>query len=167
MIYLILTCFMLLVAVLINSFSAWLQRRFKSYNHLGPMAWSTHQFVIAPAWIVFFIMSTQLGVFTDWTMPFDVPELGYLVALITILIFISAINVLGIQALTNGNLFGVGPKKAVHHGIFRYLNHPIYDSFALAYIAAGIITNNAAYIVLAAVLHLLLNHVQAQLEKID
>lgn len=167
MVYFALTCIVLLLAVLINSFSAWLQRRYKFYDHLGPTAWNTHQFVIAPAWLVFFVMSTQISNFLDLPMSFDIPELGWLLVVVAVLLFASAINILGFQALTNGNHFGVGPKTRVHHGIFRYLNHPIYDSFTLAYIAAGLITNNGAFILLAVILHTLLNHVQANLEKID
>lgn len=166
MVYFALTCIVLLIAVLTNSFSAWLQRRFKFYDHLGPTAWSTHQFVIAPAWLVFFVMSTQLGTFVDWPLPFDLAWLGWLMAVLAILLFISAIQVLGIQALTNGNLFGVGPKYRIRHGIFRYLNHPIYDSFTLGYFAAGLISSNGAFILLALILHGLLNHVQANLERI-
>lgn len=167
MTYFLLTCIVLVIAVLTNSFSAWLQRKYKFYNHLGPTAWNTHQFVIAPAWLVFFVMSTQLGLFLYWPLPFSFPAIGWLLALIAVLVFAAAIQVLGVQSLTNGNLFGYGPKHKVHHGIFRYLNHPIYDSFALGYIAAGFITNNGAYFLLALVLHLLLNHVQANLENID
>lgn len=167
MVYFALTCIVLLIAVLTNSFSAWLQRRHKFYDHLGPTAWNTHQFVIAPAWLVFFVMSTQIGTFLTWPLPINLPELGWLVLIIAIILFASAIKVLGVQALTNGNLFGIGPKKHVQHGIYRYLNHPIYDSFALVYIAAGLITANGAYILLALVLHALLNHIQANLEKMD
>lgn len=166
MVYFALTCIVLLIAVLTNSFSAWLQRRHKFYNHLGPTAWSTHQFVIAPAWLVFFVMSTQISTFLVWPLPFNAPELGWLIVIAAIVLFISAIRVLGLQALTNGNLFGVGPKKRVHHGIYRYLNHPIYDSFTLLYIGVGLITNNGAFVVLGLILHVLLNHVQANLEKI-
>lgn len=167
MIYLILTCIVLVIAVLTNSFSAWMQRKYKFYDHLGPTAWSTHQFVIAPAWLVFFIMSTQLGSFLNLPLPTNIAWLGWLTALVGVIIFAAAIQVLGVQSLTNGNLFGYGPKHKVSHGIFRYLNHPIYDSFALGYIAAGLISNNGAYLVMALILHLLLNHVQANLEKID
>lgn len=167
MVYFALTCIVLLIAVLTNSFSAWLQRRYKFYDHLGPTAWSTHQFVIAPAWLVFFIMSTQISSFLYWPLPFKLPLLGWLLAIMGIIIFAAAIQVLGVQSLTNGNLFGYGPEHKVHHGIFRYLNHPIYDSFTLGYVAAGFISNNGAYFLLAAILHVLLNHVQANLEKID
>lgn len=167
MTYLILTCIILVIAVLTNSFSAWLQRKYKVYDHLGPTAWNTHQFVIAPAWLVFIIMSTQIDTFISWPLPFELPGLGWLLTIIAVLIFAAAIQVLGVQSLTNGNLFGYGPKHNVHHGIFRYLNHPIYDSFTLGYIAAGFISNNGAYFLLAAVLHLLLNHIQANLENID
>lgn len=167
MVYFALTCIVLLAAVLTNSFSAWLQRRHKFYDHLGPTAWNTHQFVIAPAWLVFFVMSTQIGVFIDWPLPFSAPELGWILLVFAILLFISAVQVLGLQSLTNGDLFDDEPKTRVRHGVYKYLNHPIYDSLSLAYGAVALITNNAAYILLGAILHLLLNHVQARLETID
>lgn len=167
MVYFALTCIVLLIAVLTNSFSAWLQRRHKFYDHLGPTAWNTHQFVIAPAWLAFFVMSTQIGTFLVWPLPFNAPELGWLIIGIAVFIFASAIRVVGIQSLTNGNHFGVGPQKHVRHGIYRYLNHPIYDSLALLYIGTGVIANNGAYIVLGLILHVLLNHIQANLERID
>lgn len=165
MVYFALTCIVLLAAVLTNSLSAWLQRRHKFYDHLGPTAWNTHQFVIAPAWLVFFAMSTQIGTFLVWPLPFVAPELGWLMLIAAILIMISAISVLGIQSLTNGDLFDDEPKAKVRHGVYHYLNHPIYDSLSLMYVAIGVITNNGAFILLAIILHTLLNHVQARLEN--
>ncbi len=167
MVYLLLTCIVLVIAVLTNSFSAWLQRKHKFYNHLGPTAWNTHQFVIAPAWILFFVLSTQLGLFLNWRLPIDLAWLGWVLAITGVVLFAAAIRLLGVQSLTNGNLFGYGPKHTVHHGIFRYVNHPIYDSFTLGYVATGLVTNNGAYLLLALILHLMLNHVQANLEKIE
>lgn len=167
MVYFALTCIVLLIAVLTNSLSAWLQRRHKFYDHLGPTAWNTHQFVIAPAWLVFFVMSTQLGSFVQWPLPFQIPEIGWGLIPLAVILFISAIRVLGIQALTNGNLFGVGPQKKVCHGIYCYLEHPIYDSIMLIYIGAGIIVNNGAFVIMGLIFHVLLNHIQSNLEKID
>lgn len=166
MTYLILTCSMLLLAVLINSLSAWLQRRFRSYDHLGPMAWSTHQFVIAPAWIVFFVMSTQVSNFIVWPLPINWPEIGWLLLLIAILLMVSALRVMEIQVLTNGWLFGQGPRRTLHEGIYAYLANPFYDGLALIYIAAAFIANNAAYFIIGFLIHGLLNHFQAKVENI-
>lgn len=157
---------MLVAAVCIHSFSAWLQRRFKFYNHLGPTAWATHQFVIAPAWLVFFIMSTQIGQFAVWPMPINMPELGWLIFIIAIFLIISALTIMDIQVLTNGWLFGQGPRRKLHDGIYRYLANPLYDGVSLLYVAAAFILNNAAFIVIAGLLHIMLIHVQAKLEKL-
>lgn len=157
---------MLFIAILIHSLSAWMQRRFKFYNHLGPMAWSTHQFVIAPAWLVFFIMSTQIGGFANWPMPVNLPELGWLLLLIALFLMTSALAVMDIQVLTNGWLFGRGPRRALHEGIYKYLANPFYDGLALIYISAAFITNNAAFLLVGLLMHGLLNHLQAKLENI-
>jgi protein-S-isoprenylcysteine O-methyltransferase Ste14 len=166
MIYLLLTCLVLCLAVVVHSFSAWMQRRFKIYSHLGPMAWSTHQFVIAPAWLVFFVMSTQIGEFAKWPMPVNLPEIGWLLLLIALFLMTSALAVMDIQVLTNGWLFGQGPRRALHEGIYKYLANPFYDGLSLVYIAAAFITNNAAFLVVGLAMHGLLNHLQAKLENI-
>ncbi len=166
MAYLLLTCIILALAVVIHGLSAWLQRRHKFYDHLGPMAWSTHQFVIAPAWLVFFVMSTQIGQFVAWPMPVNLPEFGWLLLAIAILLMISALTIMDIQVLTNGWLFGQGPRRKLSQGIYKYLANPFYDGLALIYIAVALITNNAAYIVIGVLMHGLLNHVQAKLEKL-
>lgn len=157
---------MLFLAIFIHGMSAWLQRRYKIYDHLGPMAWTTHQFVISPAWIIFFVMSTQVGYFASWPMPIIVPELGWLLLVIAIFLMISALTIMDIQVLTNGWLFGKGSRRAIHEGIYKYLANPFYDGLALIYIAAAFITNNAAFLVIGFVMHGLLNHFQAKLENI-
>lgn len=157
---------MLLLAITVHSLSAWLQRRHKMYDHLGPMAWTTHQFVIAPAWILFFMMTTQLGRFADWPMPINLPEIGWLLLLIAILLMASALRVMDIQVLTNGWLFDKGPRHTHRQGIYNYMANPFYDGLALVYLAVALIANNAAFIVVAGILHLLLNHIQARLENI-
>lgn len=164
--YLILTCIMLFLAVFIHGLSAWLQRRFKFYNHLGPTAWATHQFVIAPAWIIFFVMSTQISSFVIWPMPINSPELGWLLLLVAFFLMISALSVMDLQVLTNGWLFGKGPRRALTDGIYKYLANPFYDGLALIYLAAAFIANNAAYLVIGFLMHGLLNHFQAKLENI-
>lgn len=157
---------MLTAAVCIHSFSAWLQRRFKLYSHLGPTAWATHQFVIAPAWLVFFVMSTQIGQFVVWPMPVNVPELGWILLLIAILLMTSALAVMDVQVLTNGWLFGQGSRRKHREGIYQYLDNPFYDGLALVYIATAFITNNIAFIAVGVLMHGLLNHIQAKLEKL-
>lgn len=157
---------MLLIAVVIHSFSAWLQRRFKFYNHLGPTAWATHQFVIAPAWLVFFVMSTQISNFVIWPMPVAAPELGWLLLVVAGFLMVSALSVMDIQVLTNGWLFGRGTRRALHDGIYKYLANPFYDGLALVYVAVAFISNNAAFLVIGFLLHGLLNHFQAKIEKL-
>lgn len=157
---------MLFVAILIHGVSAWLQRRYTIYQHLGPMAWTTHQFVISPAWIIFFLMSTQVGYFVVWPMPFSSTELGWLLLGIALFLMTSALAVMDIQVLTNGWLFGKGTRRSLHQGIYKYLANPFYDGVALIYLAASFITNNAAFLVIAFLMHGLLNHFQAKLENI-
>lgn len=166
MLYLILTCLMLVIAITVHGMSAWLQRRYKIYDHLGPLAWSTHQFVIAPAWILFFMMTTQIGRFANWPLPVPLPEIGWLTLIVAVLLMISSLSVMDIQVLTNGWLFDNGPRHPRRQGIYLYLANPFYDGLALAYVAVALINNNAAFIAIAGILHLLLNHIQARLENI-
>jgi len=70
-----------------------------------------------------------------------------------------------IQVLTNGWLFGQGPRRALRTGIYKHLANPLYDGAALLYIAAAFIGSNAAYIVIGLLMHALLNHFQAKLEN--
>lgn len=166
MLYLALTCTMLLVAIVVHGVSAWLQRRYKIYDHLGPTAWATHQFVISPAWIIFFIMSTQISNFVMWPMPVIVPELGWILLIVAVLLMIAALSVMDVQVLTNGWLFGQGPRRQLHEGIYKYLRNPFYDGLALIYIAVAFISNNAAFLIIGLVMHALLNHFQARLENL-
>jgi len=166
MLYLILTCVMLFLAIFIHGFSAWLQRRYKIYSHLGPTAWATHQFVIAPAWIIFFIMSTQISNFIVWPMPIILPELGWALLVIAIFLMAAALRVMDIQVLTNGWLFGRGPRHTRRIGIYSHMANPFYDGAALVYAAVAFISSNAAYLVIAGLMHILLNHFQARLENL-
>lgn len=166
MLYLALTCLMLFLAIVIHGLSAWLQRRHKVYNHLGPMAWATHQFVIAPAWIIFIIMSTQISNFLFWPMLILIPELGWAILAVAFFLIIAALNVMDIQVLTNGWLFGHGPKNHAKRGIYRHMVNPLYDGLALIFVAAAFIGGNAAYLVIGGLVHVLLNHLQARLENL-
>jgi len=157
---------MLLIAITVHGFSAWLQRRHNVYSHLGPMAWSTHQFVIAPAWIIFFTLSTQISNFILWPMPINLPELGWALLVVALFLMAAALKVMDIQVLTNGWLFDRGPRHTRRMGIYRHLANPFYDGIALIYLAAAFISNNAVYIVVAFIIHVLLNHFQARLEGI-
>jgi protein-S-isoprenylcysteine O-methyltransferase Ste14 len=157
---------MLFLAIVIHGLSAWLQRRHKVYDHLGPMAWATHQFVIAPAWIIFVIMSTQISSFIFWPMPIIIPELGWAILGVAIFLIIAALNIMDVQVLTNGWLFGRGPRRTLQSGIYKHLANPLYDGLALIYIAAAFIGGNAAYIVIGLLMHALLNHFQAKLENL-
>lgn len=164
MIYVIIVCLTLALAVAIQSLSAWLQRKYHIYSHLGPMAWTTHQFVIAPAWVIFFLFTTQLGRFVQWPLPINLPGVGWLLGLIAVLMFLAGIQRVGIQCLTNGDLFGHKPHPRGREGIYAYLQNPVYDSLTLLFVAVALITNNFAYITLAAATHVLLNHVLAKVE---
>lgn len=157
---------MLFIAVVIHGLSAWLQRRFKFYDHLGPMAWNTHQFLIAPAWLLFFTMSSQISRFTVWPMPIYAPEIGWALLAIALFMMVSALKIMDIQVLTNGWLFGVGPRKTHHTGIYKYFKNPFYNGVVLIYVGLAFIGSNAAFLVVAGLLYLLLNHFQARLENI-
>lgn len=165
MVYVIIVSLTLAIAIAIQALSAWLQRKHKIYSHLGPMAWTTHQFVIAPAWVIFFLFASQLGRFVQWPMILHLPGVGWLLGLIALLMFAAAIQQVGFQCLTNGDVFGHRPKRHAGAGIYQYLQNPVYDSLTLLFVAAALITNNFAYITLAAVTHVLLNHVMVKVEN--
>lgn len=147
------TIVLLILAATVNSASVYAQKRFNYYNRFGKNGFFVHSLVISPIWLLFLYCSARIPLNT-FIESNELKFLGILGIIISLLVFTIAIRQLGSQALANGIFFG--KSKLTHSGIYQYLSDPIYDSYVLTAISVGIITGNANYFPIAAVLWLML-----------
>ncbi|MBI2588910.1 hypothetical protein HYW35_01740 [Candidatus Saccharibacteria bacterium] len=160
MIYFILTCLVFALAVAINSVSVYAQRRYKYYNR-WQNGWLIHSAVIVPAWIAFIYLFVSLN--GHYGINFYLlPIVGYVLLLMAFGVFMMALHEIGVQSLTNGNLFGRG--KISHKGIYKILKDPIYDSYLLWFIGMSFVYGNAAYLILMLESYIGLNLIESRVE---
>ena len=154
------------VAVAINTGSVALQQRTQYLSRrFGTRAWHVHLGLVTAAWAAFLLTLIDHGVHVRWTLPHALRPAGLAVLAVSAALWLWAFAQLGVKRLANGNFFGRGPSAAVRGGPFRWLRNPMYDSYALAFVGMGLVTNNAAFFVLAAESYLLLNVIEARVEN--
>jgi protein-S-isoprenylcysteine O-methyltransferase Ste14 len=154
------------VAVGVNAGSVALQQRTQLFTRrFGARAWHVHLGLVTAAWAAFVLTLIDHGVHVRWTLPHALHPAGVAVLAVSAALWLWAFAHLGPQRLANGYFFGRGPSAAVRSGPFRWLRNPMYDSYALAFVGVGLVTNNAAFFVLAAESYLLLNIIEARVEN--
>lgn len=156
--------FLFIAVVIINSVAVYLQRRFKLYTQLfGRYDWAAHVILLSIIWTVF-ILGLILIKPPVWKSPAGLWPLGALVALLGISMIAVTVKRLGIEGTLNGWFFGRGPKEHLRGGVFR-LQNPMYIGFVLSFVGTAFWLENAFYIVMAGLSFLLLNVLQARIER--
>ncbi|MBS4728293.1 hypothetical protein MSM1_08030 [Mycobacterium sp. SM1] len=139
------------------------QRRFGFYNRWRNSSWLLHSLAILPFWSSSIYLLVNLN--RHYLLRFQgVPLIGYTFFSLAILLFVLAIREIGWQSLFNGNWFGRG--RISHAGVFKFVKNPIYDSYLLAFIGAGLAGGNTAYFVIALESYVGLNIIEAKVEHI-
>lgn len=73
---------------------------------------------------------------------------------------------MGPRRTANGDFFTRTPAEPVHGGVYRLLRDPMYDAYALGLVAAALITGRCSYLALAAESLVVLNLVEARVERL-
>jgi protein-S-isoprenylcysteine O-methyltransferase Ste14 len=124
-----------------------------------------HLGLVTTAWGVFVLTLFHPGVQVRWPLSRSLRPAGFVLLGVSASIWLWAAARLGPTRLANGPFFGRGPATAVRDGPYRWLRNPIYDSYALAFVGAGLVKTNAAFFLLAAESYLLLNVMEAGVEN--
>lgn len=161
MFYLYVTVAVFALAVLINSFSVYIQKKYKFYQKFKrPLLW--HTLVILPAWLTFAYFLVNLS--SNSSLEFiKSPYTGLALIVIAVCLFVTALQATGSQALVNGNFFG--ETKIINTGIFTYIKNPYYTSYWLLFIGLGFMYGNGSFLVIAAESFILLNIIEAKIEE--
>ncbi|MDI3313380.1 MAG: methyltransferase [Mycobacterium sp.] len=161
--YLLLTCAMFALAIGINSGSVFAQRHLRFYNRWHNNSWLLHSLAILPFWAFFIYLVMNLN--RHYLLRFQsMPVIGYVFFGLAILLFGLAIREIGWQSLFNGNWFDRG--RISHTSVFKFLKNPIYDSYLLAFVGAGLVSGNMAYFVIALESYIGLNIIETKVEQI-
>lgn len=150
--------------VAINSVAVYAQRRFKLYTKLfGKYDWSAHVILLSVIWTAFLLALIFIQP-PNWKLPSVFRPLGVAAATIGMWMAVVSWARLGTMGTCNGWFFGHGPTKQLKGGVFR-LRNPMYTGFVLLFIGAAFWLENAAYLWLAAISFVLLNLIQARVER--
>ena len=153
------------VAVGVNTASVAVEHRWHVLTRLcGRAGWYLHLAVIAPAYLWLFVLLASLDHYGRWKLPAAARPLGAVLMLLSAWLWKSAYHRLGGPRVANGDVFGRVPAAHVKVGVFLWLRDPMYDSYALALVGAGLWTGNIAYFALAAESIALLNCIEAKVE---
>lgn len=152
------------IVVAVNSSAVYAQRRYKLYTRVfGRYDWQAHVILLSVIWLAFLLalIFIQLPI---WQLPPTLRLVGIVVAALGIWLVIESWLILGTTGTCNGWFFGRGPTKQLAGGVFK-LRNPMYSGFVLLFISAAFWLENAAYLWLAIVSFVLLNLIQARVER--
>ncbi len=153
-----------IVVVAINSAAVYAQRRYRLYTRLlGRHNWHVHVILLSVIWAAFLIALFLMRP-PSWKLSPVLRPFGIAVAAVGIWLVVTSWARLGTAGVCNGWFFGRGPAKQIKGGVFR-LSNPMYTSFILLFIGVAFWLENASYLWLAAVSFVLLNIIQARIEK--
>jgi Phospholipid methyltransferase len=154
------------IAAGVNTGSVALQRRGQHLTRcFGKAAWHMHLALIIPPWALFLFRLAKLDRGSRWRLPAQTRPLGAPVLAAAGLLWAAAFSRLGPARMANGYFFGATDSRPVRDGVFRWLENPVYDSYALALVGQALVTADARYLVLAAESVLLLNGLEAGVEN--
>lgn len=154
----------LAVAAAVNCAAVHLQRRHGAYDRLGRRAWPAHIALLCAVWGAAIACIALSGGEARWPLPDWVRPLGLLLGLLGTALFGAAFRELGLQSLFNGNFFGRG--DGIAGGVYRVLADPMYDAYALLLLSLALRRADAAYLLLALESVVLLNLVEARVERV-
>jgi protein-S-isoprenylcysteine O-methyltransferase Ste14 len=153
------------VAVAANCASVHAQKRHRVYDRLGRWGWPAHIVLLVLVWGAAVVCLALAGDKATWPMAGWVRPIGWVVGALASLIFGTALRELGLQSLFNGNFFGRGAYS--DHGIYRRLANPMYDAFLLAFVSIALRRADAVYFLLAVESLILLNVIEARVERVE
>ncbi len=131
----------------------------------GNKAWYLHLAIVAPGWLVFLYLVSDLGRHRGWPLPQQLRPAGILILGLSCALWLWTFALLGPERTANGNIFGHGPTEPVDEGPFRYLQNPMYDSYLLAFVGLALWKANAQYLLLVLESYVLLNLVEGSVEN--
>lgn len=154
------------IAAGVNTGSVALQQRGQHLTrHFGQAAWPAHLALITPPWALFLLSLSKLDRRARWPLPERMRFLGVPVLAAAVLLWTAAFKKLGPARMANGSFFGAADSERVSEGVFRWLENPVYDGYALALVGQALLRADARYLVLAAESVLLLNGLEARVEN--
>ncbi len=163
---LIVTMAVFALAAGVNTASVALQQRYALLTRwFGRNGWYVHLAVITPPWAWFVALLNGIGGQVQWRLPTGLRPVGIALLAVAAIIWSVAFLQLGPARVGNGVFFNRAPAAPVRGGIFRWLRNPMYDTYALAFFAAGLSQANAVYWALAMESLLLLNRFEATVEN--
>ncbi len=139
-----LACLALVLAILINSLSVYLQRSRQLYKRFGHAGYAVHTTLISLAWGLF-LVTEFLASRTTWRTAHSYPVAGLAIVILAVFLFLAAIKEIGTSALSNGNFFGRPVRKLA--GIYRYIASPIYWSYAVCFLGLAALTGMKVFLV--------------------
>jgi protein-S-isoprenylcysteine O-methyltransferase Ste14 len=157
----------LALAAGVNCASVWAEGRWRLLSRgLGRHAFAAHLALIAPPWSAAVVMIVGLPRHPRGALPNRLRPLGWGLAAVAGAVWIDAFRRLGPRRTANGDVFGEGPALPVRSGVYRLLRDPMYDAYALGLAAAALTTGNAAYLALAGESFVVLNLLEARIERL-
>lgn len=164
---LILTTGALALAAFVNTGSVALEQRtqFLSRRFGRWRGWRIHLAVVLPPWAAFLALVPGLGSRVRWPLPRAVRWAGLPILGAAVTLWLLAFRQLGGTRTANGNVFGVGETTLITGGIFRFVANPMYLSYLLAFVGLACSRRNAVYLLLAGESYLLLNQLEARIER--
>lgn len=158
---------MFALAAGVNSASvAWQQRTRVFTRRFGRRGWYVHLALIIPPWLGFFLALPGLSRAVRWSLPQRLRPLGWPILGAALTIWLLAYAKLGLARTANASVFERASQEPVTGGIYRWLREPMYDSYALAFVGQALLSANAVYLLLAAESFVLLNLVEARVERL-
>lgn len=152
------------VVVAINSVAVYTQRQRKLYTRLfGRYDWHAHVILLLVIWLVFLLALIFIKL-PIWQLPSTLHPVGIVIAVLGMWAVAGSWLRLGTSGTCNGWFFGRGPTKQLVGGVFR-LRNPMYSGFVLLFVGTAFWLENAAYLWLAVVSFVLLNLIQARVER--
>lgn len=119
-------------------------------------------------WILFlvgecYLISSDLGNIIQYSFLLAI---GLLLIILGILLIIRSVQVLGFKNYAGYRFFNKNSRdRLVHKDIFRYMQNPSYNGFILVFLGFGFMLNSFEQIVLAGLSFVLLNFIEAKVEK--
>lgn len=166
--YLIVVMILFALAAGVNAASAWAEKKHQYHTKRhGTQGFTVHLTYVGIMWAIFLGALIILPL-SEWRLPGWVAPIGLAVLAAALLIFVSAVRAIGWHTMGNGNLFDRATDQSPQHfpsSAHRHLADPVYTSYALVFIATGLLVQNATYFILAAESFILLNLIEARLER--
>jgi hypothetical protein len=150
-----------------NTVSVLVQHRWRLLRRVfGRHAFAAHLALVTPGWMVAVGMMIRLGRARGPRLPGSLRPVGWGLAVLAAALWVDALHRVGPYRAANGDFFTAEPGEPAAGGVYRLLSDPMYDAYALGLAAAGLASGKAAYLWLAAESVIVLNLVEARLERL-